>query len=94
MFGLGNNDKCPVDKEVSDEFVITNHGPTRKFTFFVPAENDKFTCRLYPGSGVIKSVPYKTAHAPPHTRHRTHATAHTRHRTHDTAHATARHDTR
>jgi hypothetical protein len=89
MFGLGNNDKCPVDKEVSDEFVITNHGPTRKFTFFVPAENDKFTCRLYPGSGVIKSVPYKTAHAPPHTHYRT------RHRTtHYRTHSTARHDTR
>jgi hypothetical protein len=31
-------------------------GPTRKFTFFVPAENEKFSCRLHPGSGVIKTV--------------------------------------
>jgi hypothetical protein len=77
MFGLGNNDKCPVDKEVSDEFVITNHGPTRKFTFFVPAENEKFTCRLYPGSGVIKSVQHQTAHTTAHTTRRTrHRTTH------------------
>jgi hypothetical protein len=76
MFGLGKNDKCPVDKEVSDEFVITNHGPTRKFTFFVPAENERFTCRLYPGNGVIKSV-RSCSHA------RMHAHAHTTQR--DTA---------
>jgi hypothetical protein len=69
MFGLGNNDKCPVDKEVSDEFVITNHGPTRKFTFFVPAENERFTCRLYPGNGVIKSV-RSCSHARTRTRTR------------------------
>ena len=61
-FGLGSNDKCPVDEEVSDEIVLTNHGPARRFTFFVPTENDKFACRLHPGSGVIKSGKSVTVH--------------------------------
>lgn len=55
-FGLGPNDKCPVDKEVSDEIVLTNNGGTaRHFTFFVPTENEKFSCRLHPGTGVLRS---------------------------------------
>ena len=80
-FGLGPNDRSPVEHELHDILTLTNYGsqipppphmpsmpcpranssmrgsgPTRKFTFFVPAENEKFSCRLHPGSGVIKTV--------------------------------------
>jgi hypothetical protein len=56
-FGLGSNDKCPVDEELHDEIVLTNNGTTaRKFIFFVPAEDETLRCRLHPGAGVIKSV--------------------------------------
>jgi hypothetical protein len=57
-FGLGSSDKCPVDEEMHDQIVITNHGySSRKFTFFVPAEDETLRCRLHPGTGIIKSVP-------------------------------------
>lgn len=56
-FGLGPSDKCPVDEEMRDVIVITNHGySSRKFAFFVPAEDETLRCRLHPGAGVIKSV--------------------------------------
>lgn len=62
-FGLGPNDKCPVDEEVADEIVLTNNGgPARRFTFFVPTENEKFSCRLHPGSGVLRAGKSVTVH--------------------------------
>ncbi len=32
-------------------------GTGRKYKFFVPAENEKFKCSLYPGAGKLKRVP-------------------------------------
>jgi tRNA A-37 threonylcarbamoyl transferase component Bud32 len=61
-FGLGPNDRSPVDQELHDVITLTNHGSSRKFTFLVPAENEKLSCRLYPGAGVIKAGQSVTVH--------------------------------
>lgn len=56
-FGLGENSKCPIDTPVKDTINLTNNGrETRKFTFFVPADEYRFKCVLHPGYGSIKPV--------------------------------------
>jgi peroxidase len=53
-FGLAAQSKCPVDEKVTDTIHLTNTGRSRKFTFYVPTDPDRFTCALYPGTGVLK----------------------------------------
>jgi len=54
LFGLDVHDKFPVDKKLTDQIKLRNTGRSRKFTFYVPSDADRFLCNLYPGTGTVK----------------------------------------